>query len=266
MKRFAAAAAFALSLSALAPSAGAITFGEPDGNGHPNVGQLVVDFPDPDGGLFGICSGTLIAPQVFLTAAHCVAFLPGLGIDDAYVSFDSVVDPATSTLLHGTYSFDPAFGISGGGSDAHDIAVVVLDVPVSGITPAQLPTANLLDSMKTAGTLMDQRFTPVGYGCVRNDSTGGPHSLDCDDNERRVADQGFHSLQNKAWMLLNMNPSTGSGGTCFGDSGGPHFLGDSSVVVSITVTGDTWCRATDKTYRTDTANARAFLAQFVTLP
>ena len=29
----------------------------------------------------------------------------------------------------------------------------------------------------------------------------------------------------KAWLLLSMNPSTGSGGTCYGDSGGPHFLG-----------------------------------------
>jgi hypothetical protein len=265
VKRLAASIALSLGLLVVASPASAITFGVPDGNGHPNVGQLVADFPDPDGGLFGICTGTLIAPTVFLTAAHCVAFLQELGISDAFVSFESVVDPATSVLHHGTYFFDPAFGISGGGADAHDIAVVVLDEPITTITPAQLPTAGLLDAMKTAGTLRGQRFTPVGYGCVRNDPTGGPHSLDCDDNERRVADQGFLALQ-KAWLQLNMNPSTGSGGTCFGDSGGPHFLGDTSVVVSITVTGDTWCRATDKTYRTDTANARAFLGQFVTLP
>jgi trypsin len=255
--------ALALGLLVIAAPANSITFGEPDGDAHPNVGQLVVDFPEPDGGLFGICSGTLIAPDVFLTAAHCVAFLPGLGISDAFVSFDSVVDPTTSILHHGTYTFDPAF--AGPGSDAHDIAVVVLDEPVSGITPAQLPAAGLLDSMKASHALASQRFTAVGYGCVRNDKTGGPHSLDCDDNERRVADQGFHSLQ-KPWLLLNMNPSTGSGGTCFGDSGGPHFLGDSSVVVAITVTGDRWCRATDKTYRTDTASARDFLDDFVTLP
>ena len=63
-----------------------------------------------------------------------------------------------------------------------------------------------------------------------------------------------------------MNPSTGSGGTCFGDSGGPHFLGSSRLVVSITVTGDRFCRATDVTYRTDTASARDFLDDFVDLP
>ena len=50
--------------------------------------------------------------------------------------------------------------------------------------------------------------------------------------------------------------------------GRPHFLGGvtSNLLVSITVTGDAMCRATDKTYRLDTASARAFLDDFVTLP
>jgi hypothetical protein len=67
-----------------------------------------------------------------------------------------------------------------------------------------------------------------------------------------------------------MNPSTDSGGTCFGDSGGPHFLGagntETRIVTSVTVTGDRFCRATDKAYRLDTASARSFLGQFLPLP
>jgi hypothetical protein len=63
-----------------------------------------------------------------------------------------------------------------------------------------------------------------------------------------------------------MNPSTGSGGTCYGDSGGPHFLRDTSTIVSTTITGDAQCRATDTTYRLDTRSARNFLDDFVTLP
>jgi hypothetical protein len=65
-----------------------------------------------------------------------------------------------------------------------------------------------------------------------------------------------------------MNPSIGDGGGCFGDSGGPHFLGGvgSNLLVSTTITGDAMCRATDKTYRLDTASARAFLDDFVVLP
>jgi hypothetical protein len=44
------------------------------------------------------------------------------------------------------------------------------------------------------------------------------------------------------------------------DSGGPDFLGNSNVVVSLTALGDAARRASDKTYRLDTASARGFLA------
>ncbi len=67
-----------------------------------------------------------------------------------------------------------------------------------------------------------------------------------------------------------MNLSTGNGGTCYGDSGGPHFIHlngvETNIVAAITVTGDTQCKATDKDYRTDTEAARRFLAEYVTLP
>jgi endonuclease/exonuclease/phosphatase family metal-dependent hydrolase len=41
---------------------------------------------------------------------------------------------------------------------------------------------------------------------------------------------------------------------------------ETDIVVSVTVTGDMNCKATDKTYRLDTQAARSFLAEFVTLP
>jgi Trypsin len=159
---------------------------------------------------------------------------------------------------------NPEFG-SGGASDTHDIAVVLLRQAPAGITPARLPTAGLLDQLKASHQLDEQTFTAVGYGTVREGKTGGPHSLFFD-GVRRYALQ--HALLEKAWLLLSMNPSTGSGGTCYGDSGGPHFLGgvQSNLVVSITITGDAWCRASDKTYRVDTPAARDFLDDFVTLP
>ena len=54
----------------LASGAGAITYGVPDGNGHPEVGALLAQQAFSDG-TWEECSGTLIAPKVFLTAAHC---------------------------------------------------------------------------------------------------------------------------------------------------------------------------------------------------
>ena len=230
--------------------AGAITFGQPDGNRHPNVGALLADV-DPDSpGLDIVCSGTLIAPKVFLTASHCTAFLESEGISQVWVTFTPAYDEDSTSLaglLSGTYVTNPLFG-SGGASDTHDIAVV------------------LLDQLKATHELDDQTFTAVGYGTVREDKTGGPHSLFFD-GVRRYALQSALNVE-PSWLLLSMNPSTGSGGTCYGDSGGPHFLGgvQSNLIVSITITGDTWCRATDKTYRVDTPSARDFLDDFVTLP
>jgi hypothetical protein len=69
-----------------------------------------------------------------------------------------------------------------------------------------------------------------------------------------------------AWLRISMNPSTGDGGTCYGDSGGPNFLGTTNVVAALTVTGDAVCRATNVDYRLDTDSARRFLAQYVGLP
>jgi hypothetical protein len=100
---------------------------------------------------------------------------------------------------------------------------------------------------------------------VREDKTGGPHAF-VFDGIRRDALQSALNLE-KAW-LLSMTPSTGNGRTCYGDSGGPNFLDGvaSNPIVSITITGDAWCRATNKTYRPDTPAARNFLDNFVTLP
>src|SRR5215213_6165005 len=69
MRRFILAATLLASLIAAAP-AGAITNGMPDGNKHPNVGGLVAPAAYSDG-TWIYCSGTLISPTVFLTAAHC---------------------------------------------------------------------------------------------------------------------------------------------------------------------------------------------------
>ncbi len=253
----------------LAVPAVAIVYGQPDEGRHPSVGALLHDFGGGDG--FGIiCSGTLVAPTVFLTASHCTAFLDaqGVGPGEAAVTFDDVLGQ-DMTVYYGTAHTHPEFGFSGPGgvSDPHDIAVVVLDQPVP-IAPAQLPEQGVLNDMAASRQLRRTAFTAVGYGAVRETRRGGFDSI-LGNAQRRFAAQHALALT-KAWVTLSMNEATGDGGTCYGDSGGPHFLGagdtETHVVVSITVTGDAVCKATDKTYRVDTASARAFLADFVSLP
>jgi secreted trypsin-like serine protease len=259
-------ATLALVLAAIvyAAPAGAIANGQLDGNLHPNVGALIAEYDsDNPGEKLVLCTGTLVAPKVFLTAGHCTDYLESIGVSDVWVTFDSQYT-SSSRLIHGRYVTDPNYGYSGrgGASDPHDLAVVLLDRDAKGITPARLPTKNLLGTRD----LKNQTFTAVGYGTVRDIKTTGPNAFYFD-STRRYALQSFLSLE-PSWLNLNMNPSTGSGGTCFGDSGGPHFFGgvSSNLEVSITVTGDSVCRATDKTYRLDTAGARSFLGQYVTLP
>src|SRR4029453_3561983 len=142
----------------LAAPAGAITYGTRDGDRHPEVGALLAPQAYSDG-TWAACSGTLISPTVFLTAAHC-----DLEVSRVAVTFDSTYDPATGTAYWGTWHADPSYPQAQ--NDPHDIAVVVLDQPVTGITPARLPAAGPLDGLR-GGT----RFTSVGYGARSGGNT-----------------------------------------------------------------------------------------------
>ncbi|HVG24612.1 MAG TPA: trypsin-like serine protease [Thermoanaerobaculia bacterium] len=248
MKRFSIAVALLLfSLPAMA-----ITYGTNDGKLHPAVGALVGEWT---GGYYPYCSGTLISPTVFLTAAHCDS-----GSARVYVTFASDFD-GRAKLLAGTYYADPLYTFSQ--DDPHDIAVVVLDQPVKGVTPSRLPAANAMGNLGP-----NQQFTAVGYGAQENPpAPGGPVLQYYDIREYSTSTL---NATNPAWLRLSQNPATGNGGTCYGDSGGPNFLGagagETNIVAGITITGDMFCKSTNVIYRTDTRNARAFLSRFVTLP
>jgi V8-like Glu-specific endopeptidase len=242
MTRFTAAAAAIVAALVVTGAAFAITNGEPDGERHPNVGALLAPTPYSDG-TWVTCSGTLIAPRVFLTAAHC-----DQGVARVAVTFDSRYDAATGKTYWGTWYADPAY--SQAQSDPHDLAVVVLDRSVKGLTPARLPAAGSLGTL-TAGT----RFTSVGYGAQSVTIEQGPtfHYADI----RYVASGGLNAV-NPAWLRISMNPAKGDGGTCYGDSGGPHFAPDGTIV-AVTTTGDIPCKASDKAYRIDTRIAHDFI-------
>ena len=228
----------------------AITNGGPDGNGHPNVGGLVASAPYSDG-TWIYCSGTLISPTVFVTAAHCDE-----GTSRVRVTFSSAYQDGDTTYA-GTFHADPAYDQAQ--SDPHDLAVVVLDKAVKGIIPARLPAAGSLAKLPPT-----QQFTSVGYGAYTVTNGPGGHAYLYDD-VRQVATGTLNST-NPAWLRISMNPSTGNGGTCYGDSGGPNFLGTSDVVAATTITGDAICRSTNVDYRLDTASARAFLGSYLALP
>jgi V8-like Glu-specific endopeptidase len=252
----------ALGLVFAAP-AKAIGNGVPDGNGHPNVGAFAIEFEPGQKTI--ICSGSLASATVFLTAAHCLAFLPAFGIEPSqvFVTFESNALTATKFIQATAFHFDPLFGRDLG--DLHDLGVIILPArSTKGIAPVALPKAGLLDQMAEKGGLVGQTFVNVGYGVVPS-IKGGPPSFSFD-GERRVSTSLFQAL-NPAWLRLLMNTdATGLGGVCFGDSGSPHFLPGTNTVVATTTGGDAVCRAENYNYRLDTEMARSFLGQFMALP
>ena len=243
----------------LSANAHAITNGTFDGNKHPAVGALV-DY-DSRGTAYAYCTGTLISPTVLLTAAHC-----NPGVERVTVTFEAVVQNAA--VIHaGRYI--PHANYRAAQDDPHDIAVIIFDRPVSGITPAKLPTAGLFDTLKANGLLNGTRYTAAGYGGQERTFDGKGKPVINYEDRREYAVSAFGAL-NPAWLRLSQNQATGNAGTCFGDSGGPNFIGSGSaetnVIGGTTITGDMQCVQSSVVYRLDTASARAFLKAFVVLP
>lgn len=254
----------------------AITYGFIDtNNAFGNTGAFIVESPTT-GNIFPICSGTLIATDVFLTASHCTAFfeidLQPRGFT-AFVSFDQSIPFGSLTtnktrLVPVTHIVtNPAFNQAQ--NDSGDIAVLIVNARhTRGITPAALPDAGLLDRLAAERALDGVPFTNAGYG-LQNRVVGGgvPFFQDVNPIPRMFSFSTFNAL-NPTYLRLSQNPATGDGGTCFGDSGGPQFLdvAGTRTIVSITITGDAVCQATNVTYRLDTPSARNFLSAFVPLP
>lgn len=269
--------AAALALVAIpAASLLAITYGFVDTNGtYSNAGAFIVKSPTT-GEIFPICSGTLIAPDVFLTASHCTVFfeqdLAPLGYT-AYVSFDSPIgfgaqtSPATQLIDVQQVITNPDY--THAQNDTGDIAVLLLDpADTAGIVPAPLPPAGLLEEIARSRGFVDTFVTNVGYG-LQNRVVGGgrPFFQDLNPVPRMYSFSSFNAL-NQGYIRYSQNPATGNGGACFGDSGGPQFLTyqGTTYIVSITITGDAVCRATNVAYRIDTESARSFLSAYVILP
>jgi Trypsin len=257
------------SLLLISPRASAITYGFVDSsNTFSNTGAFIVK-SSTTGEIFPICSGTMITSNVFLTASHCTSFytqdLAREGFV-AYVSLDQSIPfgaltSSKTTLLPVAHVVtNPGYNQSQ--SDSGDIGALILERSARGVTPAALPSCGLLDQLVAQNGMKTALFTNAGYG-LQNRVVGGgvPFFQDLNPIPRMFSLSSFNSL-NGGYLRLSQNASTGNGGTCFGDSGGPNFLtvNGKQLIVAITITGDSVCRSTNVDYRLDTTSAQAFLA------
>ncbi len=263
-----AAIAAAVLSAGLARPARAITYGFSDTAGaYGNVG--VFAFKTPDGQLYAFCSGTLVAPNVFLTASHCTdyfdryltahGYVPYVSFDGS-IPFGSLTDPGTQLHAVAAVVTNPAYNQAQ--SDSGDVGALVLASPVTDVTPASLPACGLLDDLAARNGLKDAVFTAVGYGLQDRVVGGGvPYNEDANPVPRMFAFSAFNALS-PGYVRLSQNPALGNGGTCYGDSGGPDFLvvGGRLVLAAVTATGDSACRSTNVDYRMDVPTAIGFLA------
>ena len=248
------------------PPANAVTDGSLDGEAHPHVGLLIFDV---GGAPAWRCSGTLLSPTVLLTAGHCTD-----GTSGGRVWFEADIQSNQAALgypLGGATSVEfcgiathPQF--NEGSFVLHDVGVATLCAPVIRSTYGVLPAANQLDALKTQRGRLDVTFTAVGYGLQKS----FPDAASFNNSAlkiRMVATPKLNQINVPGFtgdfsLLLSNNANTG--GTCFGDSGGPNFLGNSNIVAGVTSFGiNSNCAGTGGVFRMDRKNVLDFVNSFL---
>lgn len=295
-------------LVATTQPATAIVGGSADAGEHPYVGQLLFFVPDAvdsrftDPGGWFTCSGTLVDADTVVTAGHCSYAVgtegkapanPLLGGTDVWFSVEEAPDFAIlppssdfvpegnaarytawaaaldlsstwhqteSTFTHPDYD-DAAFLL-------HDVAVVELSEPVTLPEYGTLPEANYLDTYYSKAAKQRGLFESVGYGLEGSSpksSFGGDTRRKAD--RRLVSFNGAYGYRNISVQFSHAGRGT-TGGTCFGDSGGPTFdistpaLIDQNLLVAVTSFGlNANCNASGS-YRLDQPDDIAFLDDF----
>ena len=244
----------------------AITDGELDGEDHPWVVLLLMDI----GGQPAYrCSATLLSPTVVLTAGHCTSNFPDAPFTGMRVFTESDVQNGDNTYpfaggpnsveavnwyAHPLYETAPFY--------FHDVGVVILEEPIYVSEYGVLPELDQLDALKTRRGQQDTTFTAVGYGLQQIN----PVFVQAD-RVRMVAHPRLIQINVPGFtgdysLLLSNNHSTG--GTCYGDSGGPNFLGDSNVVAGVTSFGMNGnCAGTGGVFRMDREDVLEFVSPFL---
>jgi hypothetical protein len=274
-------------LAMIVVPAAAITNGQPDGNNHPYVGLMVAQ--DSTGNPLWRCSGTLISEGVFLTAGHCVE-PPAAHVEIWFASGSPApiplgagypaVPPApnrcsgiTGYPCTGDVGGDPyphpdfCIGCGNGlpGFATHDVGIVVLDTAHPMSNYGVLPDEGDVDGLKNK-TAIDF----VGYGVneqVKAFPGQNPFDRWVGFRTRMFAPSELVSgnfVHSAEFLKLALNPGGGSGGTCFGDSGGPDLLANTRVVLGVnSYVTNVNCSGVGYSTRVDNHSNLAFITSFL---
>lgn len=212
------------------------------------------------------CSGTLLTSTVVLTAGHCTGepgqfsgmrvFLES-DVQNGDNNYPFAGDNAVEASAWYTHADDTSAAFY-----QHDVGIIVLEDEVALDAYPTLPDEDELDDMAHARGTKTQTFTAVGYGM----QYVSPVAVVAQ-KVRMYAEPKLNAINAKGVtgdhsLLLSNNASTG--GTCFGDSGGPNFIGDSLVVGGVTsfaLNGN--CAGTGGVFRVDRGDVLDFINEHI---
>jgi hypothetical protein len=278
----------ALALLTSVRIARAVTFGEPDGNNHPNVGAIMCTWPDDlGGGRWPFSSGTLVYKGrdsqgrwigVLLTAGHTtenietdaangeqyvvtVNFTPDCDRD-----YDIHVIGIHTLLIERPAGAAAVTGETAWGNfnDWDDVGILVIQVddPADLPNPAALAPVGFLDQFSKQ-ELQETQFLGVGYGSNLLFPPPETYYL----SERKVCTPAFLNLRERT-ILLQVNGPAGNSGVAWGDSGEPLFWTDpetgEELVVAIARTANAPnFLSIARHYRVDTKLVHDFIQEVI---